>query len=140
MVSGVKMDSIDQLNNKFIDEAKKQELKEYCERQYQEILNLLKLNKKLEEEVGHLKKLLVGGIPLIQTPIQITNEELVCIKQINDLKAISDCQTLTLEESKKLDTYVKVLRLIRSNSKEAKDILKDVNTDDLLKVVEDNGK
>lgn len=140
MVLGIQMDSIDQLNNKFIEEAKKQELKEYCEAQYQEIVRLLKLNKQFEEEINHLKKLLVGGIPLIQAPIQITNEELVCIKQINDLKSISDCQTLTLEESKKLDTYVKVLRLIRSNSKEAKDILKDVNTDDLLKVVEDNGK
>lgn len=134
------MESIEQLNNKFIEEAKKQELKEYCERQYQEIVKLLSLNKKLEEEVEHLKKLLVSGIPIIQSPAQISAEELVCIKQINDLKSISDCQTLTLEESKKLDTYVKVLRLIRSNSKEAKDILKDVNTDDLLKVVEDNGK
>lgn len=131
------MDSTEQLSNKFIEEAKKQELKEYCERQYKEIVHLLSLNKKLEEEVNHLKTLLVNGTQIIQAPQIISNEEFICIKQIEELKKISDAMVLTLEDSKKLDTYVKVLRLIRAKSSEVKDILKNVNTEDLLKVVED---
>jgi cell division septum initiation protein DivIVA len=134
------VDSIEQLNTKFLEESKKQDLKEYCERQYKEIVRLLATNKKLEDEVEHLKKLLVNGTSIIQAPQFISNEELICIRQIDELKRISDNDVLTLEDSKKLDTYVKVLKLIRSNTKEAKDILKDVNTEDLLKVVETDVK
>ena len=94
------------------------------------------MNKKLEEEVAHLKTLLVNGTSIIQSPQVLTNEELVCIKQIQELKYVSDNSILTLEDSKKLDTYVKVLKLIRATPIESKDILRNVNTEDLLKVVE----
>ena len=132
------MDSIEQLSLNFKEEAKVKELKEYCEKQYKEIVRLLSLNKQLEEEVSHLKKMLVDGQPLIHPAQQISNEEIICLRQIEELKKISDAAVLTKEESQKLDTYVKILKLIRTKGNDGQMFANGVKTEDLLKLVEDN--
>ena len=133
------VDSIDQLNKKFLKNAELEELKSFCEKQHKEIVHLLAVNKQLEDEIGHLKNLVISNESLI-IQASLTPEELICLQQINLLKANSDANELTLEETKKLETYVKILSGIRSKSSKNDEALKGLQTDDLLKVVENDGK
>jgi len=122
--------SVDQLNSKFIAEAKKAELQEYCGKLHAQILKLM-------EENDHLKKLVTTNESFIIETSKPTPEELICLQQISLLKQISEGAALTLEESKKLDTYVKLLKIIRNKEKVDESFLKNTETQDLLKLVED---
>lgn len=134
------MESIDQLSNKFLQDAKKKELQDFCEKQHRELLNLLAKNKSLEEENEHLKKLVTSNDALIITAAQrLSPEEMICLEQIEMLKKTSEANALTLEECRKLDTYVKLIRLIKGKDK-SNELLKGFNVEDLLKVVETDAK
>ena len=134
------METIEQLNNKFIQEAKRKELQEFCEKQHRELLILLDKNKTLEDENEHLKKLVTSNDSFVITGTkELLPEELICLEQINMLKKASETSALTLDEARKLDTYVKLIRLIRGKEK-SDDLLKGFNVNDLLKVVESDGK
>lgn len=132
------MDSIEQLNKDFLEIAKKKDIQDFCEKQFKEILSLQKDLINLKEENNHLKKLITENQSFIIEPAhKITNEELICLQQIEKLKSISDTNDLTLEESRKLDTFVKLLKIIRSKES-FNNSLGNVNTEDLMKLVEDN--
>lgn len=127
------MDSIEQLNKKFKEELSKKEMKEFCEKQTQQILLL-------KEENEHLKKLISENESfIIETSQKVSSEELICLTQIQNLKKISDGSDLTFEEVKKFSELVKTLRLIKGKEK-AEDVLKDFKTDDLLKVLVEDAK
>jgi hypothetical protein len=131
------MDSVDQLSNKFIQEAKKKDLQEFCEKQFIQIQSLCKEVEGLKNENEHLKKLLTSNESFIIDTVKPTPEELICLQQIQMLQQTSEAMALTLEESKKLDTYVKLLRIIRNKEKVDESFLKNTDTKDLLKLVED---
>jgi hypothetical protein len=119
-------------------DSSKAELKAFAEQQYKELVKLLEINKKLEEEVVHLKKMVTSNDSfLIKTPQILTNEELICIEQIRLLKVSSELGPLTLEECKKFSEYVKTLKSIRSKEQDKDAPLKQYSTDELLKMVED---
>lgn len=129
------MDSIEQLSNSFLETAKKKDLQDFCEKQFRQLLEITQENKRLLEEVDHLKKLLNNEVLLIEPAHKITNEEAICLQQIEKLKQISDSAELTLEESKKLDTFVKLIKIIRSKDNTS-GFLKEFKTEDLMKLVE----
>lgn len=134
------MDSVEQLSSKFLQEAKKKDLQEFCEKQHREIIGLLQTNKVLQEENEHLKKLVTENDAfVIETTTKLSPEEMICLEQIQMLKKTSETNALTLEEARKLDTYVKLIRLIRGKEK-ADELLKPFKTEDLLKLVETDGK
>lgn len=91
---------------------------------------LLKQIDELRKENDFLKKEVVS----LQQPTE-SPEELMCIEQIALLKAKSSAMELTLEETKKVETYVKVLQSIRSRSKKPKDDAENLDLDQLLNTV-----
>ena len=113
------MDNFDKSLSQIKDFA---ELMEFSEAQHRTINELAKKNIELHNEVLELKRLLEGTVPLFGTEKMIpSNEEMICLKQIEDFRKISDNCTLTLDETRQLDLLVKNLTSIRQNSK------KDIN-------------
>jgi hypothetical protein len=69
----------------------------------------------------------------------ISNEELICMKQIGILKASSDMRDLTLDEVKRLDLLVKNLKIIREKpSVDLEEDIRDVREADLVAIATAN--
>lgn len=82
--------------------------------QYELITSLKKENNILKEKVAYLEQTLQSRI--VPAMIPITEEEIICIEQINILKSASNKRELSLDEVKRLDLLIKNLRLIREPS------------------------
>ena len=70
----------------------------------------------LESEVKRLQNIL-NSVPSL---LPKTNEELICEAEISKLMHISSQRNLTLEETKKLDLFVKNLYLAKDSKKDIK--------------------
>jgi len=104
--------------DQFIKEAKKKELQVFSEKQMAAITKLQEENNLLKQKLGHLERMLVE---LEQRKVSFNNmqdEELICIEQIQVLKQKSSSRELSLDEAKRLDLFIKNLRLIREQSTE----------------------
>lgn len=95
-----------------------QDLQSYCNAQYEALQVAATKIKALEDEVAHLKSLLVHTAPLESKieKIQVSDEQAICEMQIQRLKKIALDRELTLEETKKLDLLVKNLNLSKGQS------------------------
>jgi len=119
------------------------ELRSFAEAQQKTLTQLMKKNKQLEEEVDHLKKLVVNGaLPVIQAEgsvieIGTTSEEIAKI-ELNKLKIRSmDSECLMLEDAKKLEIYTKILSSrYDDKQKKSEREVKEVQTENLLALVE----
>ena len=99
------------------------ELKDYCDQQYKFISILQKENAAFKVEVDHLKDLLSSTTTLIgeikPVAFEVSNEQAICEMQIRLLQQTAEQRPLTLEETKKLEIFVKSLYLIKEkNSKD----------------------
>lgn len=116
-------------------------LREFAVAQNTTILNLSKKNQALEQKLKHTEELLKSTVPNIssQLPgVKISAEEdseYICIVEIAKLKNYTQERDLTLEESRRFDTYYKILNNINSKPKVEKEV-KEESTEDLLKLVE----
>lgn len=131
--------TIDDMSEKF------QELQDYSDSQFKTIIDLQKKITKLEEERNALKTLL-ENTPL--APIQgdmlkggfdgISNEQVICETQIALLKQAALNRALTLEECRKFDIYVNIMKDIRANQhQEAKVQVSQLSEEALLELMED---
>lgn len=120
------------------------ELRSFCTAQNKTLMTLMKTNKKLQDENEELKKLVVNGaLPVIRaegsSPVAIESDEIEIAKiEINKLKLKSmDSEPLMLEESKKLEIYVKILssRYKDKADKQLRDV-QEIDADSLLALVE----
>lgn len=131
------MDSVNKISKDFQKNIEVIELRALNDKQYKEIVALIEKNKTLNEEVTHLKSLLTSNDSLVIQPAQtMTNEEMICLQQIEIFKKVSASNELTLEEVKKFETCVKILRMIRNKSTEDGVEFKNLKTEDLLKFLE----
>ena len=137
------METIDEIGktlNEFAD------LQVLCEAQTQTIFQLTKKNQKLEEEVHHLKKLLDDTVPGTSLSPKALNDSL---SEMKESPAVSLCEIeiyrlqqktmdgpLTFEEVKKLEIFVKTLKLLKPSKEESKPKVKDLTEEDLLDIVE----
>jgi len=117
------------------------ELKEYAEAQFHVITRLSKETEQLKAEKRHLEALLKASTPVISLNKEedvVSNEEKICKEQITIFKNLSTERELTLEETKKVEIYTKILFQIKQpESKKASPVEK-LDTKALLKLVEDN--
>lgn len=115
------------------------ELEKFTKKQYATILELSKKNTELENEIVHLKVLLESAnIPVIGPELSSSNdphEKLICEIQLRRLNEVSMQRELTAEESKKVETYSKILATFRKPNKEQENPVKNVDTADLLQLV-----
>lgn len=95
------------------EKMKLKDLKEYSLAQYATIESLKKENDSLQEKIAHLESLLINSK---QRAMPLSDEEIICIEQINVIKTKSSLRELSLDEVKRLDLLIKNLRLIRQQS------------------------
>lgn len=107
----------------------------------QTIDNLLKTLEQRDDEVSHLKRLLMGSaIPIIgeASKILMSDEEVIAEKQLQRLRTMSMERDLTLDEVKRFDLLVKNKRLAQGNATtiEAKPVglPKDLPKDQLMQI------
>lgn len=135
--------SVDKLISKFKTET---ELRTYCDIQFKTITKLNKQIQEKEEEIAHLKQLLEKSTPLLSKTeegilIETTDEEQICRTQLRRLRDVSMNRELTLEESKKAEIFVKLLKgqiQVKENDDEA--AVKKMSPAELIALVKDNGQ
>lgn len=117
----------------------------FIEAQNKTIIQLTKKIQKLEEERNHLKSLLEQSVPLVKTEesgiahrLLTTDEETICATQLKILKDKSMLGELTLEESKKVELFSKILAANRNIPKIFETKSKQLKNEDLLALVEGN--
>lgn len=94
-----------------------EDLRAFADAQHKTIVQISKRITSLEEENSHLKKLLEGSVQLIKSEedekynslISKCDEETIAKIQLNKLKEKAFSHELTLEESRKVDIYSKIL-------------------------------
>jgi len=117
------------------------QLQMFAEAQNTTILQLSKKNQALDEKVKHLEELLKTTVPTISSlpngasDIADDDSEYICLVEIAKLKRFTSERELTLEESRRFDTYYKILNNIKSKPATQKDV-EELPTDSLLKIVE----
>jgi hypothetical protein len=100
--------------------------------------------KELETEVAHLKDLLTNAVPIVNLgtvenkleTLEISNAQLICENQIARLKDRAMQTELTLEDSKKLDIYIKNLKILteKKDSKTINTTARDIPEETLLTI------
>jgi len=125
------------------------QLQEFASAQQKTIIQLSKKIQKIEEERDHLKTLLESSVPLIKTEGQqmgekflTSAEEAICVAQLDMLRDISVKREFTLEETRKVEVFSKVLAAVRNAPKTIEIKNKNMSTEQLLALVEsdDSGK
>jgi hypothetical protein len=112
------MGNITEIFNEFKTKVEKEQ---FVKQQHDTITALMTKNAQLEQEVAHLKKMLVESVPLLpqENPVSkiiLTPEEAVIESQIQIIQDRSYGQELTLEDVKKLDLLIKNKRLVKEQS------------------------
>lgn len=113
-----------------IDDMEKsfKDLQAYSDSQFRTINSLKKEIALLKEENTNLRKSLESSVPNLAlqvsdlNPLGISNEQLICETQIAMIKDIALTRQLSLEESKKLETFHKILNNLRANKEEVPDV------------------
>lgn len=127
------------LNIKEAKEYKK--LETFSNAQTNTIIELSRKLKTAQDEITHLKKLLEGSVPLIQSQSDkiVSNagdQEYICRTEINKLRGISNERELTLEETKKLDIFSKILKDLAISPKGLDQPAKRATDEELLAAIE----
>ncbi len=118
-----------------------EEREQFMQAQLQVITNLTKTSEEQKTKIKHLEDLLRDATRPIPSKEEqlISNEELIAKEQILLLRVTSSERDLTLEECRKLDTYVKILLSLRDNQKKPVSTVANLDAKALLKLVEDPG-
>jgi len=145
------------MSNKTIDRMAAQftspeELQAYCDAQYKTIVSL---NKKLTENERELEKLrdeveslktqnntLTAQVSYIEkqdgnNQFQVSDEESICLIQLAMIRNNAMSRELNNEETKRLETFAKILHMIRNKEvKKEEDKLDKLSSEDLLKLID----
>ena len=121
-----------------------QEWIEFSEAQQKVIIQLNKKIQKLDADKNHLENLLKNA-PVQLFPgkeLTIANdmatEEAICAMQIKRLEEISLGRELTLEETRKLEAFAKILSTFRTGPKTIDAKTKNITDSELLRLVEND--
>jgi hypothetical protein len=109
---------IDELQKAYKEAVKVKEVKEIAETQQRVIQKLRDENEQLKAKLAELQS---NRLPMLGG--KISTEELICVEQIEILRGKSLGRELTLEETKKLDLFVKNLRLAREQATQVIDTM-----------------
>lgn len=116
------------------------ELQKFTEQQYKTILELNKKIVELQTEIATLKTSSLSANPEtmgIPGQDQKPSEQMICEVQLALLNNLSMQRELTAEESKKMETYAKVLATFRSKEKAPEKAVEKVDTATLIKLFKD---
>ena len=130
--------NIDEMSEQF---EKLAEMKAYSEAQTKTIIDLTKKLRSAEEQVKHLKMLVENTVP-VTIDDGASDEEKISRQQLYYMRIKSEKEELTLEETKRVEIYTKILAQLKNNNKNNTETTKDFKTEDLLALVsnEANGE
>lgn len=113
------------------------EMREYANAQYNTIVTQSKKITQLEEEIRHMKRLLAEATPLLpvstdQSALHVNDEEFIARIEIKKLRDVSMARELTMEETRKLEVYAKLLHQLNNVPKKLIIDTKKMSADTLL--------
>lgn len=123
------------------------DMRAFSEAQHKTIVQLTKKIKQLEEERDHLKKIVETTAPVIQTspsasfPAEkflTSDQEAICRVQLNKLREIALDRELTLEETKKVEIFSKIITTLENAPKTIKIDTKSVDSSDLMGLLDES--
>lgn len=122
------------------------QLQQFAQAQHTTIVQLSKKIQKIEDERDHLKKLLESSVPILKDPNKpvdgnkflTTDEEAICVMQLNKLRDLSSERELTLEETKRVEIFSKILSNVRNAPKVIELKTKQLSDQELLALVEND--
>lgn len=129
-----------------------EELKVFCSSQFKQILQLTKKIKELEEKNSSLQKKvkevnnsevinLNAALPSTSLNFKLLDDaKMISQVQLKMIKELSFERELTLEETKKLDIFNRILNQPEDKEKPIKATARVLKEEDLLSLVEGNGK
>jgi len=132
-----KLQDVSALSVEFMVEAKTKDLENALTQSSLVIKDLIQVKKELEAKVKHLEELLTHKSSNLH--LNIPSEEQICIEQIEKIRNKSMIQELNLEDTKKLETFVKTLQSIRKESTTTVNIKhQNLSTEELLSIANSN--
>jgi hypothetical protein len=122
------------------------QLQEFAQAQQATIIQLSKKIQRIEEERDHLKTLLESSVPilkeegkeLINHKFLTSAEEAICTMQLDKLRDISTGRELTLEETRRVEIFSKILATFRNTPKTIEIKSKQLKDEELLALVEND--
>lgn len=127
-----------------VQELGKKALQDFADEQVKTIEALNNKVKELEEKNNQLQQLVKVSqesslMPLTDSFI-IPAEEIICLKQLQFLKAKADFDELTYEETKKVEIFSNILTKLRQKGEGSERKLKEVKSEDLLLLINNDDK
>lgn len=125
-----------------------EELQEFCNAQQKVIIQLNKKIQKLESEKNHAENLL-KNVPVqmfsgkeVSVINNMATEEAICAMQVKRLEEISLSRELTLEETRKLEAFSKILATFRNGPKTIDIKTKHLDDKEVIRLIgnDDSGK
>lgn len=126
---------IEQMRKSLIEKTEKKDLSEFATKQ-QEVIEILQFKiKELTEKNQHLEQLLTA-LSKGDVVKDVSQEELICLEQISILKRKSSERELSLDEAKRLDLFVKNLKVIRGDNPPTLDVInvEKMDANDLIQI------
>ena len=117
------------LNSMFEETKELSDLRAFSEAQQRTIIQLTKKIKQLEEEKDHLKGILETTAPVLPSPqtnsvvtekFLTSDQETICRTQLVKLREIALEREMTLEETKKVEIFSKILTALENAPKTIK--------------------
>lgn len=135
---------------KFIDDllvqSSDKEKQEFIEAQFKTIVELTKKNKKLEDEVSELKKVITNTnkLQLVDRTLNVIDliepdEVSIARMELKKLKERTYDNVLTLEETKKVEIFSKIISSSSSKNKDINAQAKVLTDKELLKLASEQG-
>lgn len=121
----------------------RKDLEQFAVAQQNTIIQLTKKVQLLEEKNTHLEKLLSERVPVIRKegengPTVLTpTEQQICEEQLEKLKEISEVRELTLEETRRVEIFSKILLTFKNRKPDIEVPSKNLSTAELLKLAKD---
>lgn len=114
------------------------DLEATIEAQTKVLITLQKKNKALQEENEHLKKLVQQNAPVVLAPDSAggLDEEIIARSELRKLLYTSNQRELSMEETKKVEIFSKILIAVQNKPKTIEINAKNMKTEDLLAIVE----
>jgi len=114
------------------------EIEAYATELFVRCKKLTEENISLREKINHLQNLL-GDIPSQLTTQPLSDEEFICINELKKIKALSEERILTFEETRKTETYSKLLLGFKQKDKK-KDLTDSLSAEALLNIIDEPDK
>lgn len=116
---------------------KDNDLENIIDVQTKTLIKVQKKIKQLEDENEHLKKLLKNTTPIVVSMDEVgLDEELIARSELRKLRQVSQDRELTMEETKKVEIYSKILSNLANKPKTIEVKAKNLKSEELIGLLE----